>query len=209
MNSHVAAGSAIRRRIFIFVGVALICATVLMVFQWQPAPAPQEPPPVERLRHDLVLREGQLFDDDTPFTGFVVERYGGGELKSRSAVSNGFLEGLSEGWHTNGVIQVREYFVRGVSHGIRTKFYPNGNKLSVAKIVSGTVEGHFERWHENGQLAEVITLSNGVAHGESLAFHPDGSLKARVQLEQGKVVTQDFWKPGERVLPPEPMPPPK
>ena len=155
----------------------------------------------ERARSELQLRDERLFEGDRPFTGIVIERYSDGVLKSRSTVSNGLLEGLSEGWHTNGVLQVSEHFVHGVSDGLRTKFYPDGKKLSEASILNGEIDGIYNRWYENGQLAERVHLSHGVADGESLAFHPDGSLKARVRLDHGQVVEQHFWEPGEMAAP--------
>jgi len=188
-----------RSRKWIFLGLALAVAGVaIALFLTRTRPPRKEiPGPPERPRNELVLRDGRLFDSDLPFTGIVVEHFGDGGMKSRSAVSNGLLEGLSEGWHTNGVLQVKEHFVRGVSHGIRTKYHPNGRKLSVVNVVEGKLEGLYERWHENGALAEQIHLTNGVAHGESLAFHPDGSLKARVRLDHGAVIEQSFWEPGQ------------
>jgi antitoxin component YwqK of YwqJK toxin-antitoxin module len=104
------------------------------------------------------------------------------------------LEGLSEGWFTNGVLQVSEHFIKGLSHGLRTKYHENGAKLSEANIVSGTIEGIYQRWHENGMLAERVYLINGIADGEAASYFPDGSLKARVRLDHGTVVEQQFVK---------------
>lgn len=157
--------------------------------------------PPERLRSELELRDGVFYLAGTPFDGFVIERHDNGQLKSRSTVSNGVLQGLSEGWHANGMPQIVETYVAGVSHGIRTKFYESGAKLSSVIVSDGQTQGVFERWFENGFLSERVQLTNGVAHGESLAFHPDGSLKARVQMNQGNVVNHQFWEPGQEWLP--------
>lgn len=138
-----------------------------------------------------------LAGDARPFTGLVTDLYDGGELKSRSAVSNGLLEGLSEGWSTNGQRQVEEYFAGGVSHSRRTKSYPSGSRLSEAMIVHGQLDGIFQRWHENGQMSERVEMSEGRPNGLSLAYHPSGSLKARVRLEEGKVLEQQSWADGE------------
>ena len=50
---------------------------------------------------ELVRRDGRLYQVSGagPFTGIVTDAYEGGELKSRSVVTNGLLEGLSRGWH--------------------------------------------------------------------------------------------------------------
>ena len=153
----------------------------------------------ERSRRELMFKEGRWLEPDgvTRFSGIVFETYDGEKMKSRSTVLNGLLHGLSQGWWTNGVLQVTETFSNGVSHGVRTKFHPDGRKLSEVSIANGKLEGLFQRWHENGTLAEQVVLTHGVPDGESLAYHPDGSLKARVRLAQGKVIEQTFWSPGE------------
>jgi len=167
------------------------------------------PPPVERLeepfepvelsRTNLVLIEGhlQLVGADVPFTGLMVEHYADGQLRSRSAVSNGLLQGLSEGYYTNGQIQVSEHFIKGVSHGVRTKWYPDGAKQSEAEISDGKLQGLFRRWHENGVLSEQLEFVADQPEGESLAYFPSGYLKARVVMKDGKPVEQKFWKDGE------------
>lgn len=155
----------------------------------------------EVLRERLTLREGTLCQDGAPrvpFAGSMVERYEDGGIKSRSAVSSGVLEGLSEGWYTNGQKQVEERFHAGVSHGLRTKWYEGGQKFSEANIVAGKIEGVFRRWHDNGVLAEEIAMKAGQPDGLSRAYFPSGSLKAEATLRNGKVMEQHFWKDGEQ-----------
>ena len=166
---------------------------------WLLRRVPQQPSEAF-LRDQLVFTNGALHkkDDPHPFTGFMIERYSDGALLSRSAVSNGLLDGLSEGWHTNGIKQVEEHFKAGVSHGRRTKWYPNGQKQSEVTIKDGKLDGTFHRWHENGVLAEEIFMRLGSPEGTSLSYYPDGSLKARATLTNGRVSEQKFWKPGEQ-----------
>lgn len=166
-------------------------------------PPPAAPLP-EAPRSSLVVKDGKLFRpaQAEPFTGTIVEYYGPKQLQSRSVVSNGILHGLSEGWHTNGVRQVAENFVSGVSDGVRVKWYPSGAKLSEATIAGGKLNGTFRRWHENGALAEQIELRDDQPHGQSLAYYPSGWLKVRVRLEHGQVLATDSFKDGEMPGPP-------
>jgi antitoxin component YwqK of YwqJK toxin-antitoxin module len=153
----------------------------------------------QALRSELVLRDGRLYPagDSNVFSGAMVERYPDGTLRSRSTVLDGLLDGLSEGWFTNGQLQVTEHFQRGISHGRRTKWHRGGGKLSEANIVKGQFDGPFRKWHENGRLSESVQFTNGQPAGISLAYFPSGFLKARARLEAGKVVEQGFWKDGE------------
>jgi hypothetical protein len=95
--------------------------------------------PVEVPRSDLVLRDGRLYrtSGSNAFTGVMIERYDSGLLKSRSTVLDGRLQGVSEGWHTNGQLQVIEHFQAGVSDGPRIKYYPSGRKQSEGRIMAG------------------------------------------------------------------------
>lgn len=154
---------------------------------------------VEVHREDLELREGLLYlkGRSRPFSGLMVESYPSGARQSRSQFANGLLNGISEGWHPNGQLDVRENFKAGFSHGLRVKWYATGAKLSEAMIWEGKLNGTFQRWHENGMLAERIEMKKGNVDGLSEAYYPSGFLKARVRLVAGKPVGQKFWKDGE------------
>lgn len=181
--------------------VAVVGALGVGVLVLRPRPTPVELP--SELVSNLTRRDGRLYAPGAaaPFTGWMLERYPDAALKSRSQISNGVLQGLSEGWHTNGTLQVQEHFVAGVSEGPVAKWHVDGTKLSEGSARAGKLEGVFRRWHTNGVLSEELTLVGGQPSGVSRSWFPSGSLKAEVVLEQGKVVTQKFWKDGER--PPE------
>jgi antitoxin component YwqK of YwqJK toxin-antitoxin module len=53
-------------------------------------------------------------------------------------------------------------------------------------------------WTEAGSLAEQIEFAGGQPHGLSLAYYPSGFLKARLSMEQGKVLEKKFWPDGEQ-----------
>ena len=154
----------------------------------------------EVARNSVLLREGRWFlkGQTNALTGWLVEHYESGPLKARSLVSNGWLEGLSEGWHTNGQRQVEEHFRAGVSQGRRLKWNADGTKLSEAQIVDGKLHGTFRRWHPDGKLAEEMELQDGQPEGLSRAYFPSGFLKAEARLRAGKVLEQKFWPDGER-----------
>lgn len=186
----------VRRGIAALVVVcALVVASVLLLKPGTPSATVVEIP-----RDQLVLSDGLLCSTNSgsPFTGIVTEAYPDGSPMSRSVVVGGKLDGLSEGWHTNGVKQVEERFLAGVSHGLRTKWHPNGQKASEANILSGRIDGLFRRWHDNGQLAEEITLRADRPHGPARAFYPSGFLKASAVMVDGKPEQQKFWDDGQQ-----------
>lgn len=183
--------------------VGAVCGVGLALAVWRNRPVEGEP--ASELASNLVRREGRLYSPaaSAPFIGWMVEHYPDAVLKSKSWVSNGQLNGVSEGWFTNGVLQIREHFVGGVSEGPVTKWHASGAKLSEGMARRGQLEGMFRRWHPNGVLAEEVNLVAGEPEGVARSWFPSGSLKAEVTLKSGQVLTQKFWKDGEQV--PEPV----
>ena len=154
----------------------------------------------EVARTNLVQQAQQWYQpgQTNPFTGWMVDFYQGGSPQSRSFLSNGLLNGLSEGWYTNGQLEVAEQFKDGVSHGLRTKWHPNGAKMTEGMIVNGKHEGVFHRWHDTGTLAEEIEMHDGQPDGPSYDYYPSGFLKTQARLRQGEVVERLSWADGER-----------
>lgn len=188
-----ARGARPRRRAWLGAGIALAllaAAVGWLIFARTPRPAPTvELADVVRLDGRLVLRHAT----NRPFSGWLVERYAAGTLKSRSQVRAGRLDGLSEGWYTNGTLQIREHFAAGIAEGAVTKWHPDGTKLSEGLARDGRLDGVFRRWHANGVLAEEVTLRAGQPHGTSRAWFPSGHPKAEVVLEQGRVLREQHW----------------
>lgn len=175
-----------------------------LALRHQPA-APGQPDLSKQATHrtNLVLQAGswRLPGTTNPFTGLLLDTYEDGIRKSLSIVSNGLLEGLSQGWYTNGQQQVEEHFIAGTSHGLRTKWHHNGQKLSEIPIVEGQLHGTFRRWDEQGALTEEIEIKSGQPDGVSRSFYPSGSIKAEALLKQGRLIENRQWKDGEKAPP--------
>lgn len=154
-------------------------------------------------RSALEFKDHRLYlpGQPAPFTGFITEHYAGGGLQSRSSVSNGVLQGISEGWHTNGLLQVREVFAAGFSQGLRTKWYPSGARQSEATIVHGKLEGPFRRWDEHGALLEQIELRNDQPDGTAVAFYPSGCVKTWARMQAGRILERRDFEDGQQKPP--------
>ena len=176
------------------------------------AEAPKEKLPLATIEELQKEDDGlHLKSTGELFKGYLVEYYpatktnqldqvedGASQLKSRSVIRGGKLNGLSEGWFSDGQQQVAEVFVDGKSHGVRVKWHRNGQKAAEDTIVNGELNGPCRKWHDNGQLAEEMTMVDGQADGQARSWHPDGSQKAQVTLKMGEVIKQKFWEEGEK-----------
>ncbi len=186
-------------RLIIF-GLALIAVAAVLVWPRKGLKENSRQSAPETAARDLLERGGRWFlkaQTNTAFTGVMVERFPGGALRARVEISNGWPDGWSETWHTNGVAELREHFKHGVSDGKRERWYENGHKESETCVADGKVNGLFERWHENGQLAERIEMKDGQPVGVAWAWYPDGFVKAETTVETGRPLNRKTWKDGE------------
>jgi len=181
--------------------VAIVClGAALFVFLRKPPAKAIHAPAPEVLRHDLAQTDGRWYrsGESNLFTGWMVDYYPGGARLSRSQISNGLLNGVSETWYTNGQMQVRESFQDGISDGLREKWYENGFKQARATIVAGQIIGTFQSWHDNGQLSEQIEMKHGQPDGTAWAYYPSGFVKAETTVADGKVLARKSWEDGQR-----------
>ena len=193
MKANADKSLALRKKLFV-AGIFVVAVALALALVWlRPETKSFTPSPafVELSRDQLLFTNRHLVrrGETNPFTGLMIDRYASGALRSCSTISNGLLNGVSHGWHTNGQLQVEEFFVDGVSHGTRTRWFTDGAKESEAPIAHGVIEGVFRKWHTNGVLAQQITLSNGVPQGLSRAWRPDGTLN-EVNLRDGMVTAK-------------------
>ena len=113
----------------------------------------------------------------------MIDLYPRVRWRSRSAMDQGKLHGLSLGFAMEGWVEVEETFVRGNRTDCASAIMPrihcleNDRRWFAAwrnpKVVS--------QW----EASEVVPYEQGMAHGTPWAGD-DGSLKARVILEQGR-----------------------
>ena len=175
-----------RARWFLVSGFLAAAVLTVIVKPWQ-----RELVPAEQVsRNQLVLQQGRLMktSQTNAFTGLMVEFYPDGTLQSRSAVSNGLLHGVSEGWHTNGVLAITEVFVSGKSHGTRTKWDASSNRIAETTISAGQIHGSHREWYTNGQPALEMSMVNGKAQGLARKWNPDASIAGQWVLSNGVVV---------------------
>jgi antitoxin component YwqK of YwqJK toxin-antitoxin module len=168
----------------------LAALAVFLAMVFRPAAPPPSPNLPEMTRSNLWRQNDRwcLKGGSNQFTGVLLDYYPNGALELRSLVSNGMLEGLSEGWYTNRQLQVREFYRTNFSNGPRTKWYPDGQKQSESTIVAGQMQGLFRRWYDNGKLAEEIPMKDGKIEGLGRSYYQSGAPKSEIEIHQGQVV---------------------
>lgn len=180
--------------------IIAIAAVALLALILVPRVMRRSASPAQAAPSELTRQEGRLFllGKDRPFTGLLVESYPDGSIRSRSALVEGLLHGVSEGYYTNGQLEVQEEFRHGVAHGIRTKYHPNGNIKSQGAILDGQIDGIYRCWNDHGFLESEVEMRRGQVHGLSRAYYPSGCLRTLARLEDGQILEQQSWADGER-----------
>ena len=149
------------RQVVVLLAVLAVGLFVAFVFRSKPAPDQSNATVREAPRSESTLRDGRLYraGDTNAFSGVMIERFAEGALRSRLAVFEGLLHGVSEGWCTNRQLQVTENFKQGISHGLRTKWHLSGTKLSEAKIVESKFDGLFRNGTRTGSSSSKSNSS--------------------------------------------------
>ncbi|MDB6055508.1 MAG: toxin-antitoxin system YwqK family antitoxin [Verrucomicrobiales bacterium] len=146
-------------------------------------------------RGKLFVRSGQFYRQgaSTPFTGWMLDHFPDGNVSLRTSVLNGRLNGISEGWYTNGVRQLEEHFQNGLADGIRSTWHANGHLRSEGHLVSGLQQGLYRQWDEKGNLVVEAEFAEGKPDGLSLAWFPSGYLKAEALMRKGEIATRHTY----------------
>ncbi len=154
----------------------------------------------ETVSRDLLeQRDGRFFWRGTSnaFTGWITDHFESGEVRLRSAVVDGRLHGISEGWSTNGVRNLEEDFLDGRPHGRRTTWHANGQKRSEGQLLLGQQEGLYRLWNDDGTLSTEASFAMGKPHGTSRVWYPSGFLKSEVVMDQGTLRSRQDFQDGE------------
>jgi antitoxin component YwqK of YwqJK toxin-antitoxin module len=167
--------------------------------------APDAKRALRELRLDqLVSKDGRLYEPGkaTPFEGRLYENFPTSEhfptsnRKLEIEIHAGKAHGRSVGYFKDGKLEVEEFFIQGVSHGLRTRWSPEGWKKSEERIQQGKLDGPHVEWHSNGRKALEMTLVKGKPDGIAEAWHPAGYLKSRTRFEGGEIVEREFFPDG-------------
>jgi len=203
MDHSTANSPAMQRRTrfwLALLGLAVVVGVVEVSMRTRDAAESTVGAPVSVARFRLENKAGQLFRPGSAaaFTGWMTDHAPDGKVRLRTAVVDGRLHGISEGWATNGTLELRESFHCGLPHGSRMTWHPNGQKRSEGQLVLGQQQGIFRQWTVNGALAAEAEFKDGKPHGLSRAWFPSGCLKAEALMNHGELVTRHFYPDGEQ-----------
>jgi antitoxin component YwqK of YwqJK toxin-antitoxin module len=120
--------------------------------------------------------------------------YPNGELSEEVIIINDEFDGIRKQWHSNGKMDTRQAFRRGVPHGPRHMWGMSGRLLEEDFYVNGKQHGVLRRWNLDGQILLETNYEAGLPHGRNRIWFPNGQLQHEELFYKGfRHLTQKEW----------------
>lgn len=139
-------------------------------------------------------REGKLFcascnyQDNLLQGSFIVKEMDTDLIRETAHFIRGLRHGERCYYYPNGKTEAQENFINGVLHGERKIFYPDGALWFVENYANGKPDGERIGYWPNGEKFLEELYADGILHGERKTFSKDGSLIVQEEYHWGKIV---------------------
>jgi YD repeat-containing protein len=75
----------------------------------------------------LTVADGNIYLlGETPFSGFAIETFDDGQLRTQMSLLRGLEDGVTRRWHPNGQLESERSFRNSVSHGRHQEWRADG-----------------------------------------------------------------------------------
>ncbi|MFT3908851.1 MAG: tetratricopeptide repeat protein [Ferruginibacter sp.] len=121
-----------------------------------------------------------------------------GEVKEKTFMKNGLVDGLSEGWFDNGIKSYTETYVQDKLNGIQTFYFYNGNLKSVVPFKDDLKNGEERFYNFKGVLTSTSNFVNDKLEGITKAYFPNGKIKNEFMYKNDKAegLYKSYFKSG-------------
>ena len=114
--------------------------------------------------------EAYTLDSNSAYSGYFIDYYKDGLVKSIKAFNNGRLNGDSYFYGSDGALSKLVTFKAGSKNGGETEYYKDGSPKSYKTYKNDVQDGIEYNYNENGLLTIIFTYKYGIKNGESLKF---------------------------------------
>ena len=135
----------------------------------------------------LEKNNGYMYHNDTLFTGEAIAYHQNKKMASRTNYRNGRRHGLREKWYDNGNNSLNTNYVNGLENGIKTTWWKNGKLLSKINLKEGKLDGVQLNWYKDGTLFKERNYVNGKAEGMQKSWRRNGKLYNNYEVKEGRV----------------------
>ncbi len=124
-----------------------------------------------------------------PLTGFLVESYTNGKLKSWITVKEGIANGLWQEWLENGQLRFNAYWKDGKGHGLWQYFHDNGILRNEESYLFDVINGISRTYYNSGKLQNDFFWLNGKKEGVWSYYSETGILLKTEVYENDKLIS--------------------
>ncbi|MEQ8905661.1 hypothetical protein [Ekhidna sp.] len=129
-------------------------------------------------------QNGDVFYNDLPFSGYLIERYSNGILSLKIGYYDGRQNGMMTSYYENGDVRYIRPYRDGEKHGKHIGFHRNGTTSFEYYFVNGFSEGNHKEWFDDGQPATDMNYVNGKEFGRQQAWRPDGKVRSNYTVRE-------------------------
>ncbi len=149
-------------------------------------PTRTSPPEVSAFDPSLSRVQGQLFKNDSAFTGTLTKRTIDGYLIQSEEYVRGQRHGTFQKWFANGQLKEEREYSFNQKTGTHRGWHKNGKTRFQSYFKKGLSEGVSKTWYSTGQLGELRSYRAGRESGPQKAWSPNGVLITNYYVKEGR-----------------------
>ncbi len=127
--------------------------------------------------------------EGNPLTGFLIESYPNGKLKSWITIKDGIANGLWQEWLENGHLRYNAYWKDGKGHGLWQYFHDNGVLRYEESYLMDIPNGISRTYYNSGKLQNDFFWLNGKKEGAWSYYSETGILLKTEVYENDKLIS--------------------
>ena len=98
-------------------------------------------------------------------------------------------------------VMSREHYRKGLLHGKKTTYYPNGNKTEELNYIDGEIQGPAYYYGPNGELLKELHFVDSELHGKALYYDAHGNVVIKGNYKNGaKHGLWEYFENGNKVM---------
>jgi len=133
----------------------------------------------------LKLQNGVYYYVDSPFSGFIVEKYNSDTLKSMGSYFQGRQHGISKTYFENGKLETERSYKNGIGYGRHFGYWDNGNMKFDFLYINDKREGVQKQWYESGNQYCELNFTDDQESGMQKAWRENGKLYINYEVKNG------------------------
>ncbi|MEM7369005.1 MAG: membrane-binding protein [Bacteroidota bacterium] len=132
--------------------------------------------------------EGVWKVNGQPYSGYALQLYPNGLLRTKTGFFNGKKQGPSRAYFPDGKLQHITPYHENLVHGeVKNWSGVEGHPLlAIRNFHLGKAHGQHKKWYKNGQIFKIMNYHMGKEEGMQQAYNENGSLYANYEAKNGR-----------------------